>query len=82
MLLCNPTWVVIAVLKRMCAWPIDFYGSTLVGIPVLRAGFNDRLASSPRTTTGSDDVFALEVDPNVPITIASADVPCRSRRAT
>jgi acyl-homoserine-lactone acylase len=43
---------------------IDFYGSTLVGIPVLRAGFNDRLAFV--TTNNSpdlDDVFALTLDP-------------------
>jgi acyl-homoserine-lactone acylase len=46
---------------------IDFYGSTLVGIPVLRAGFNDRLGFV--TTNNSpdlDDVFALKLDPAQP----------------
>jgi acyl-homoserine-lactone acylase len=43
---------------------IDFYGSTLVGIPVLRAGFNDRLGFVT-TNNGPDldDVFALKADP-------------------
>ena len=43
---------------------IDFYGSTLVGIPVLRAGFNDRLGFvTTNNAPDLDDVFALAVDP-------------------
>jgi acyl-homoserine-lactone acylase len=43
---------------------IDFYGSTLVGIPVLRAGFNDRLGFvTTNNAPDLDDVFALKVDP-------------------
>jgi acyl-homoserine-lactone acylase len=44
---------------------IDFYGSTLVGIPVLRAGFNDRLGFVT-TNNAPDlvDVFGLHIDPN------------------
>ena len=43
---------------------IDFYGSTLVGIPVLRAGFNDRLGFvTTNNAPDLDDVFALSMDP-------------------
>jgi acyl-homoserine-lactone acylase len=43
---------------------IDFYGSTLVGIPVLRAGFNDRLGFvTTNNAPDLDDVFALQMDP-------------------
>ena len=43
---------------------IDFYGSTLPGIPVLRAGFNDRLGFvTTNNAPDLDDVFALVVDP-------------------
>ena len=43
---------------------IDFYGSTLVGIPVLRAGFNDRLGFvTTNNAPDLDDVFALTADP-------------------
>jgi acyl-homoserine-lactone acylase len=43
---------------------IDFYGSTLVGIPVLRAGFNDRLGFvTTNNAPDLDDVFALTMDP-------------------
>jgi acyl-homoserine-lactone acylase len=46
---------------------IDFYGSTLVGIPVLRAGFNDRLGFvTTNNAPDLDDVFALELDPERP----------------
>jgi acyl-homoserine-lactone acylase len=42
---------------------IDFYGSTLVGIPVLRAGFNDRLGFvTTNNAPDLDDVYALEED--------------------
>jgi acyl-homoserine-lactone acylase len=42
---------------------IDFYGSTLVGIPVLRAGFNDRLGFvTTNNAPDLDDVFALTLD--------------------
>jgi acyl-homoserine lactone acylase PvdQ len=44
---------------------IDFYGSTLVGIPVLRAGFNDRLGFvTTNNAPDLDDVFALALDPD------------------
>jgi acyl-homoserine-lactone acylase len=43
---------------------IDFYGSTLVGIPVLRAGFNDRLGFvTTNNAPDLDDVYTLSVDP-------------------
>ena len=43
---------------------IDFYGSTLVGIPVLRAGFNDRLGFvTTNNAPDLDDVYALSLDP-------------------
>jgi acyl-homoserine-lactone acylase len=46
---------------------IDFYGSTLVGIPVLRAGFNDRLGFvTTNNAPDLDDVFALTLDPARP----------------
>lgn len=46
---------------------IDFYGSTLVGIPVLRAGFNDRLGFvTTNNAPDLDDVFALRLDPARP----------------
>jgi acyl-homoserine-lactone acylase len=42
---------------------IDFYGSTLVGIPILRAGFNDRLGFvTTNNAPDLDDVFALALD--------------------
>ena len=44
---------------------IDFYGSTLAGIPVLRAGFNDRLGFvTTNNAPDLDDVFAFEIDPS------------------
>jgi acyl-homoserine-lactone acylase len=46
---------------------IDFYGSTLVGIPILRAGFNDRLAFvTTNNAPDLDDVFALTLDQSRP----------------
>jgi acyl-homoserine-lactone acylase len=43
---------------------IDFYGSTLVGIPVLRAGFNDRLGFvTTNNAPDLDDAYALKLDP-------------------
>jgi acyl-homoserine-lactone acylase len=46
---------------------IDFYGSTLVGIPILRAGFNDRLGFvTTNNAPDLDDVFALTLDPQQP----------------
>ena len=43
---------------------MNFYGSTLVGIPVLRAGFNDRLGYV-QTNNGPDlqDIYALPLAP-------------------
>ncbi|MDQ3486652.1 MAG: penicillin acylase family protein [Acidobacteriota bacterium] len=44
---------------------IDFYGSTLVGIPVLRAGFNDRLGFvTTNNAPDLDDVVTLTMDPS------------------
>ncbi len=46
---------------------IDFYGSTLPGVPVLRAGFNDRLAFvTTNNAPDLDDVFTLKLDPQKP----------------
>src|SRR6185503_7159999 len=43
---------------------IDFYGSTLAGIPVLRAGFNDRLGFvTTNNAPDLDDVYAVALDP-------------------
>jgi acyl-homoserine-lactone acylase len=46
---------------------IDFYGSTLAGIPILRAGFNDRLGFvTTNNAPDLDDVFALNLDQSRP----------------
>jgi acyl-homoserine-lactone acylase len=46
---------------------MNFYGSTLVGLPVLRAGFNDRLAFvQTNNTPDLDDIYRLPVDPAAP----------------
>lgn len=46
---------------------IDFYGSTLPGVPVLRAGFNDRLAFvTTNNAPDLDDIFTLKLDPQKP----------------
>jgi len=46
---------------------LDFYGSTLVGFPWLRAGFNDRLGYvQTNNTSDNRDVFALPLDPAAP----------------
>jgi acyl-homoserine-lactone acylase len=46
---------------------LDFYGSTLAGIPVLRAGFNEHLGFvTTNNAPDLDDVFALSLDPNAP----------------
>lgn len=46
---------------------IDFYGSTLPGVPVLRAGFNDRLAFvTTNNAPDLDDIFTLTMDPQKP----------------
>ena len=46
---------------------LDFYGSTLPGVPVLRAGFNDRLAFvTTNNAPDLDDLFALKIDPEKP----------------
>jgi acyl-homoserine-lactone acylase len=46
---------------------INFYGSTLVGIPILRAGFNDRLGYV-QTNNAPDliDIYSVELDPARP----------------
>jgi acyl-homoserine-lactone acylase len=46
---------------------LDFYGSTLVGFPWLRAGFNDRLGYVQTNNTSDNwDVFTLPLDPARP----------------
>ena len=46
---------------------LDFYGSTLVGFPWLRAGFNDRLGYvQTNNAPDTEDVFALPLDPSRP----------------
>jgi acyl-homoserine-lactone acylase len=43
---------------------LDFYGSTLVGYPWLRAGFNDRLGYvQTNNDPDNEDVYALPLDP-------------------
>jgi acyl-homoserine-lactone acylase len=43
---------------------INFYGSTLVGIPVLRAGFNDRLGYvQTNNAPDLDDIYSFPVAP-------------------
>ena len=64
---------------------IDFYGSTLVGIPVLRAGFNDRLGFvTTNNAPDLDDVFSLVVDPSRPdhYLFEGGSRPLRRRDAT
>ena len=63
---------------------INFYGSTLVGIPVLRAGFNDRLAFvTTNNAPDLDDVFALDADPADPsrYVFEGRSMPLSSREA-
>lgn len=46
---------------------IDFFGSTLAGIPVLRAGFNRHLGwVTTNNAPDVSDIFALELDPGRP----------------
>lgn len=46
---------------------INFFGSTLAGIPVLRAGFNEDLGwVTTNNSPDASDVFALTMDPKVP----------------
>jgi acyl-homoserine-lactone acylase len=64
---------------------LDFYGSTLVGIPVLRAGFNDRLGFvTTNNAPDLDDVITLAVDPTKPdnYLFDGASRPLRRREAT
>ncbi len=64
---------------------IDFYGSTLVGIPVLRAGFNDRLGFvTTNNAPDLDDIFALTVDSKNPdaVLFDGRSVPLVRRNAT
>ncbi len=64
---------------------IDFYGSTLVGIPVLRAGFNDRLAFvTTNNAPDLDDVYGLKLDGGNPehYLFDGLSVPIETRHAT
>lgn len=46
---------------------IDFFGSTLVGIPVLRAGFNQHLGwVTTNNRPDLEDIYALKLDPGKP----------------
>jgi len=46
---------------------VDFYGSTLVGFPWLRAGFNDRLGYvQTNNDPDTEDIYALRLDPARP----------------
>lgn len=46
---------------------INFFGSTLVGIPVLRAGFNDHLGwVTTNNRPDLEDIYALKLDPQKP----------------
>ena len=46
---------------------INFYGSTLAGLPVLRAGFNDRLGFvQTNNAPDLEDIYRLPLDPAVP----------------
>jgi len=44
---------------------INFFGSTLAGIPVLRAGFNEHLGwVTTNNNPDQEDLYALSIDPN------------------
>jgi acyl-homoserine-lactone acylase len=46
---------------------VNFYGSTLAGLPVLRAGFNDRVGFvQTNNAPDLDDVYRLPIDPTEP----------------
>jgi len=46
---------------------LDFYGSTLVGYPWLRAGFNDHLGYvQTNNDPDNEDIYALPLDPEQP----------------
>ncbi len=46
---------------------VNFYGSTLVGLPVLRAGFNDRVGYvQTNNAPDLEDVLAVTIDPSAP----------------
>jgi acyl-homoserine-lactone acylase len=46
---------------------INFYGSTLIGLPTLRAGFNEALGYvQTNNDPDLDDIYALDVDPHQP----------------
>ena len=49
------------------AGKINFFGSTLAGIPVLRAGFNEHLGwVTTNNNPDQEDIYALALDPNNP----------------
>ena len=46
---------------------INFFGSTLAGLPVLRAGFNEHLGwVTTNNNPDQEDVYTLRLDPNKP----------------
>jgi acyl-homoserine-lactone acylase len=46
---------------------INFYGSTLIGLPTLRAGFNEALGYvQTNNDPDLDDIYALDLDPRQP----------------
>lgn len=46
---------------------VNFFGSTLPGIPVLRAGFNEHLGwVTTNNNPDQEDIYALKLDPNKP----------------
>jgi len=64
---------------------LDFYGSTLVGLPMLRAGFNDRLGYvQTNNAPDLEDILALSLDPARPgyYLFDGRPFPIRSRRFT
>ncbi len=64
---------------------LDFYGSTLVGLPMLRAGFNDRLGYvQTNNDPDLEDIVALFLDPARPghYLFDGRSFPLRSRRLT
>jgi acyl-homoserine-lactone acylase len=61
---------------------LDFYGATLVGLPMLRAGFNDRIAYvQTNNAPDLEDIYALPLDASRPghYRFAGRSLPLRQR---